>query len=389
MPLNRGLNRFSGPHQPGGFPWAGLIHGAGVIAKRPPACAANAGLLHYATDVNGGTLYRSTGTAWVQVASPALAGDGTYIQVSGATVSHIGPGATANTYASPTSISIDAKGHVTSVTAGGSSGPAPTGAPTLTATPGNAQVTIGITLGTGSTNTYVYRGTAPGVTNLTGTLIYSGTGGSYVDTGRTNGTTYYYVGYGWNNGLFGPASAEVSATPNFTGACGEGNIANEPGPFTTGQAYFPSIPTDKNCCLQADFTFTDVDGGGTNPNRYNLSLSFYRGSPFRQVVCRYERAPSATWQLVQVTGSGLSIINPSAAAPVNGKTYRAYLRRVGTTWYYRVANITDGGDLLAEQSFAQDAGIIDSGAFNTVVVSMGATSDGTGSLTNILAGYAV
>lgn len=198
----------------------------------------------YSTDDTGAKGWHTTDAEWIEMVSGVL--------------SHLGAvAAGATTYAYPSSITVDLRGHIYAITAGatpvtsisttGASGgpisgavtlaagtgvtlsvlsntvtinatgapvgPAPTGAPTLTATGGNAQVTVGITLGTGSTNTYVYRGTTSGVTNLTGTLIYSGTGTSTVDTGLTNGTTYFYIGYPWNNGALGPASAVVSATP--------------------------------------------------------------------------------------------------------------------------------------------------------------------------------
>lgn len=41
----------------------------GTLAARPAAASANAGLYYLATDDNGGTLYRSTGAAWEQVAA--------------------------------------------------------------------------------------------------------------------------------------------------------------------------------------------------------------------------------------------------------------------------------------------------------------------------------
>lgn len=45
------------------------LGGKNTFASRPTAAAGNAGLLYLATDVNGGTLYRSTGSAWDQVAA--------------------------------------------------------------------------------------------------------------------------------------------------------------------------------------------------------------------------------------------------------------------------------------------------------------------------------
>lgn len=43
---------------------------AGTLAARPAASADNAGQFYVATDVNGGTLYRSNGTSWVQAGAP-------------------------------------------------------------------------------------------------------------------------------------------------------------------------------------------------------------------------------------------------------------------------------------------------------------------------------
>jgi hypothetical protein len=41
----------------------------GTFASRPAAAAGNSGLYYLATDNNGGTLYQSTGSAWVQLAA--------------------------------------------------------------------------------------------------------------------------------------------------------------------------------------------------------------------------------------------------------------------------------------------------------------------------------
>lgn len=60
---NRGQFGQANPSQPGAFPWT-VIHGYGTIAQRPVAAPTNAGYLYLATNVNGGTLYRSNGTSW-------------------------------------------------------------------------------------------------------------------------------------------------------------------------------------------------------------------------------------------------------------------------------------------------------------------------------------
>ena len=110
---------------------------------------------------------------------------------------------------------------VVAVNAGGSSpnssqvsaqpiGPpaAPTG---LTATAGNAQVTLSWTASAGATSYTVERATANGGTY---TAVASGvTTTSYTNTGLTNGTTYYYVVVAVNAGGSSPNSSQVSAQP--------------------------------------------------------------------------------------------------------------------------------------------------------------------------------
>src|SRR5690242_17311472 len=46
------------------------IHLEDVLASRPAASASNNGFYFNATDQNGGTLYRSNGSSWVQQAGP-------------------------------------------------------------------------------------------------------------------------------------------------------------------------------------------------------------------------------------------------------------------------------------------------------------------------------
>ncbi len=46
----------------------------GTFASRPTAASGNSGMYYLATDNNGGTLYQSTGSAWVQVGAGATHG---------------------------------------------------------------------------------------------------------------------------------------------------------------------------------------------------------------------------------------------------------------------------------------------------------------------------
>jgi fibronectin type 3 domain-containing protein len=88
--------------------------------------------------------------------------------------------------------------------------PGPTG---VTATPGNGQVTIAWTAITDVTLYNIYWSTTPGVTPATGTKI-TGAVSPHVQTGLSNGTTYYYVVTAVGGaGESGPSS-EVSAIPS-------------------------------------------------------------------------------------------------------------------------------------------------------------------------------
>jgi hypothetical protein len=63
--------RHAASHNPGGadaLAW-GTVLGAGTLAARPAASSANANLYYFASDASGGTLYRSNGSAWVQLAA--------------------------------------------------------------------------------------------------------------------------------------------------------------------------------------------------------------------------------------------------------------------------------------------------------------------------------
>ena len=92
--------------------------------------------------------------------------------------------------------------------------PGPPSAPVLAANGGDAQVGLSWIApadgGSAITGYTVYRGTSPGTASQLTTVAPSL---SYVDSGVSNGTTYYYQLAATNAYGSGPRSSEVSATP--------------------------------------------------------------------------------------------------------------------------------------------------------------------------------
>src|SRR5439155_9862610 len=94
--------------------------------------------------------------------------------------------------------------------------PVPPSAPTLlSATPGNAQVTLSWSAPTSNggspvTNYTIYRDTTSGTRIF---LVTVGNVLTYIDAGVSNGTTYYYTVAAVNVAGPGPQSNELSATP--------------------------------------------------------------------------------------------------------------------------------------------------------------------------------
>lgn len=109
------------------------------------------------------------------------------------------------------------------------------GAPgTLSATAGIGQVSLAWTTASGANFYRVHRATASGgpyttiKSNLTGT--------SAIDTGLTNGTTYFYVVTATNRAGEGPVSNEASATPTAPPTPTATALASAPNPSTLGES---------------------------------------------------------------------------------------------------------------------------------------------------------
>ena len=86
-------------------------------------------------------------------------------------------------------------------------------APTVTATPGNNQVTIAWTAVPGATSYNIYWSNTSGVTTANGTKI-ADAASPYIQPGLTNDTTYYYVVTAVDGNGESTPSSQVSAIPS-------------------------------------------------------------------------------------------------------------------------------------------------------------------------------
>ena len=102
--------------------------------------------------------------------------------------------------------------QVSATPTGGSTTTKPSAPTGLTASAGSGLVTLNWNTVSGATSYNVYWSTSSSVSPSTGTKI-SGAMPPYTHTGRTNGTTYYYVVTASNSAGESPASSAASATP--------------------------------------------------------------------------------------------------------------------------------------------------------------------------------
>ncbi len=149
---------------------------------------------------SGAQIYLGSGTTYTHT---GLTNGTTYYYRICATdnAGNISSGATTN--ATPSS------SGTTTTTTTGSAPSAPTG---VTATAGSSQVSISWSSVSGATSYNIYWSTTSGVTKTTGTKI-TGATSSYIHTGLTNGTTYYYVVTAVNSYGESSESSQVSRTP--------------------------------------------------------------------------------------------------------------------------------------------------------------------------------
>ncbi len=172
------------------------------------------------------SLTASAGNAQVQLSwTPSARATGYSVNratISGGPYTSVATGVTASSYTDTGLVNGTTYYYVVSATGVGGESPnslqvsaTPVAAPTapsgLSATAGNAQVSLGWNAVGGATTYQVFRSTTDGT--FSSTPLATTTATTYSDTSVTNGTTYYYIVKASNAGGTSPASAQVSATP--------------------------------------------------------------------------------------------------------------------------------------------------------------------------------
>src|SRR6266852_3131162 len=189
---------------------------------------------------------------------------------------------------------------------GGSSPAAPTG---LAATPADAQVNLTWNASSGATSYYVKRSTTSG----SETQIAAQPTTDYTDNAVTNGTKYYYVVSAYNSYGQSANSAEVNATPVLSAPVAPTSLTATPGymdtGLTNGTTYYyivtalntPGESANSNLTsatpanAAADVTIT-IDPTKTKPiSPYIYGINFYSGNAGASPFLTFDRAGGNRW----------------------------------------------------------------------------------------------
>jgi fibronectin type 3 domain-containing protein len=259
--------------------------------------------------------------------------------------------------------------------------PSPTG---LAATAGSDQVTLSWVASGGASSYYVYRGTTAGGESTTAIAI-GVTTASYIDTGLTNGTEYYYKVAAVNGGGASVLSGEASATPEpsapgaptgLTLTAGNASVAltwTAPGGATSYNVYRGTTAGGENAtpiaigvtnASYADSGLTNgttyyyrvaaINGGGASALSGEASATPEPpepGAPTGLTLTAGNTSVALTWtapggatsyNVYRGTTAGGESTTPIATGVTNASYADSGLTN-GTTYYYRVAAINGGG----------------------------------------------
>ncbi|MGO8672242.1 MAG: choice-of-anchor tandem repeat GloVer-containing protein [Capsulimonadaceae bacterium] len=253
--------------------------------------------------------------------------------------------------------------------------PAPTG---LTATAGNAQVSLTWTGSTGATSYSVYRGTVSG--GEASTPIGTATSTAFTDTGATNGVKYFYTAAAVDSAGTSALSSEASATPeppipatpsgltatagnaqvalSWTASTGATSYSVYRGTASGGEASTPigtatsTAFTDTGVTngVKYFYTVAAVDAAGTSAHSNEASTTLAPNAPTRvtatagnaQVGLSWTSSYAATtYAIYRGTTSGGESSTPVAST--TGLSYTNTGLTNGTKYYYKVAAVNAGG----------------------------------------------
>jgi autotransporter-associated beta strand protein len=279
-------------------------------------------------------------------------------------------GLTANTtyYYTVTPVNASAVGAISAQV---STGPPP---PTsLTATPGNTQVTLTWPAVTGATSYAVQRGVATGGPY---SLIGASAGLTYTSTGLTNGTTYYYVVNSVSSTGTGENSPEANATPSASLPVAPLNL--------TAAASIGQVALSWN-----------ASAGATG---YNVLRSTSNGGPYSNVAAGVTATSSTDTNVLGgltyyyvVTASnanGSSAYSNQATATVPGASNLIWTGSSSTAWDYTTVNwSTQSG---AATTYADGVNVVfpDTASTGTVAIA-GAVNPSSVSFTNASLSYTI
>jgi len=208
-----------------------------------------------------------------------------------------------------------------------STSPTPAAPPGVTAISGNGQATIAWTAVNGATSYNIYWSTTAGVAPANGTNKITSVSSPFIQTGLTNGITYYFVVTALNGNGESTASAQVSAIPTVTPFIKATvfSLTGESNPF--GFLQVVEIYTDNT--LKTPITDATVSINGTTLNydtinkRYSGTVIISAGS----TVSLNVTIGSTTYNTTGIQYTSF----PSIIAPATGATWQAGIANT-ITW---------------------------------------------------------
>jgi autotransporter-associated beta strand protein len=232
---------------------------------------------------------------------------------------------------------------------------------TLTAAPGNTQITLSWTPVAGATSYSVQRGS---VTGGPYTVIGVSDGSSYTDDGLTNGTPYYYVVATTNANGTGVTSVEATATPITTVPVAPANLTATPGNEQVILNWTASVGATSYIVREATNSggpYTTLDAAVTGATYTNTGLA--NGTTYYYVV-----APTDSGG----TGANSNEASATPAVVVNLTWYGG----ISTAWDTATANWRQGagsalyadGDTVSFDDTAATSTVVITGSFSPASV---------------------